>query len=301
MALRKTLLITGATGKQGKALVDTLLASPDPSTFNILALTRKSSSPSAQALSKRASNIKIIEGDLNDCKAIFSNAAKITKDPVWGVFGMTTPMGGKEVQQGNNLVDASLEAGVKHFVFTSVDRHGEGPSQVPHFATKYEIENHLKAEAAKQGNKMSWTILRPVAFMDNFGANFFAKLFAAMWRDSTGGKALQYISCHDIGVAAAQAFLKPEQYKGRAISLASDEITLDQANGIFQEKLGMPLPTTYGILGKAAVWAMKDIRLMLEFIKDEGFGVDVQALRKEFPGLLTFAEWLEKESAYPKP
>ena len=137
--------------------------------------------------------------------------------------------------------------------------------------------------------------------MDNFGPNFFAKMFAVMWRDSVQGKALQYISCHDIGVAAAQAFLKPEQYSGRAVSLAADEITFAQAQAIFQEKLGMPLPLTYGILGKAGIWAMKDIRMMLEFMRDDGFGVDVEATRKEFPGMLTFAEWIEKKSAYPKP
>ena len=300
MALRKTLLVTGATGKQGRALIDTLLTSSEHSSFNILALTRKSSSPSAQALTKRSANIKIVEGDLDDSKAIFSKAAKLTEDPVWGVFGMTTPMGGKETQQGKNLVDASIAAGVKHFVLASVERHGEGPSKVPHFITKYEIEQHLKAETEKQGKHMGWTILRPVAFMDNFGPNFFASVFATMWRDALSGKALQYVACHDIGVAAAQAFLKSEEYKGRAISLASDEITLDQANAIFQDKLGMPIPVTYGVLGKAVLWAVKDVRMMIEFMRDEGFGTDVESLRREFPQMLTFADWLEKKSSYPK-
>lgn len=301
MAFRKTLLITGATGKQGKAVIDTLLHASDPSTFNILALTRKSSSPFAQALAKRASNIQVIEGDLDDSKAIFASAAKLSKDPVWGVFGMTTPMGGKEVQQGNNLVDASLAAGVKHFVFTSVERNGEGPTAVPHFLTKYEIENHLKAESAKQGNQMSWTILRPVAFMDNFGPNIFGKLFGVAWRDYVRGKALQFISCHDIGVAGAQALMQPERYKSRAISLASDEATFDQASENFRDKLNMDMPTSYGILGKALVWASKDMRLMFDFMRDRGFGVDVAAVRKEFPGMLTLADWLEKKSSFPKP
>ena len=243
----------------------------------------------------------MIEGDLDNAKAIFSNAAKQSKDPIWGVFGMTTPMGGKEVQQGNNLIDASLEAGVKHFVVTSVDRHGEGPSNVPHFRTKYEIENHLKAETTKQGNKMSWTILRLVAFMDNFAPNFFAKMWATIWRDAMAGKPMQQISCHDIGIAAAQAFRKPDQYRDRVLTLASDEVTFDQVNAIFEKKLGMPTPTTFGLLAKTFLWGFKDFKLMVDFMKEDGFGADIGALRKEFPGMLTFEEWVEKKSAYPKP
>jgi hypothetical protein len=66
-------------------------------------------------------------------------------------------------------VDGALEHEVKHFVYTSVDRGGDeksydNPTDIPHFISKYRIEHHL---VDKAGDKMGWTILRPVAFTDN--------------------------------------------------------------------------------------------------------------------------------------
>jgi nucleoside-diphosphate-sugar epimerase len=66
------------------------------------------------------------------------------------------------------MVDGALAAGVKFFVYTSVERGGndksyDNPTNVPHFISKHNIEHHLVENA---GDKMQWTILRPVAFMD---------------------------------------------------------------------------------------------------------------------------------------
>jgi uncharacterized protein YbjT (DUF2867 family) len=73
-----------------------------------------------------------------------------------------------EETQGKAVVDGALAAGVKFFVYTSVERGGEdqsyeNPTPIPHFISKHRIEHHL---VEKAGDKMQWTILRPVAFMD---------------------------------------------------------------------------------------------------------------------------------------
>jgi hypothetical protein len=73
-----------------------------------------------------------------------------------------------EETQGKALVDGALAADVKFFVYSSVDRGGddksyENPTTVPHFTNKHNIEHHL---VEKAGDKMQWTILRPVAFTD---------------------------------------------------------------------------------------------------------------------------------------
>lgn len=73
-----------------------------------------------------------------------------------------------EEKQGKDLVDAALKNSVKHFVYTSVDRQGEksldNPTNIPHFISKHNIEHHL-IDSAK-GSAMTWTILRPVAFLE---------------------------------------------------------------------------------------------------------------------------------------
>jgi len=122
--MSNSILITGATGKQGGATIKALLASQESSDFTIFALTRNPDSPSAQALATSSEKIKIIKGDMNDCSAIFEAAPTRIKS----VFCVTMPSigfgakAGAEEGQGKALIDAALEHNVEHFVYTSVDR-----------------------------------------------------------------------------------------------------------------------------------------------------------------------------------
>ena len=49
-------------------------------------------------------SIGLLEGNLDDSPSIFRNAKTLTNDPIWGVFGVTTPMGGSEQEQGYVLL-----------------------------------------------------------------------------------------------------------------------------------------------------------------------------------------------------
>ena len=178
------LLITGATGKQGGAVVNSLLESPEAQKFTILAVTRNADSPSAQKLKSRG--VKIVTGNLNDVPAIFQNAKTVVDKPIWGVFSVQVPMGkGATVQteeaQGKALVDGAVANGVKMFLYNSVDRGGDekspdNPTNVPHFISKSNIEKHLLEKAKVAG--MDWCILRPVAFMDVSSPPLFPSMLA---------------------------------------------------------------------------------------------------------------------------
>lgn len=88
-----------------------------------------------------------------------------------------------EEVQGKALIDVSLKNGVKHFVYSSVDRGGsksdDNPTDVPHFISKHKVEQYLY-EKTKNG-EMDWTILRPVAFFDNLVPGFMGKVFSTSW------------------------------------------------------------------------------------------------------------------------
>ena len=139
----RNILVTGATGKQGKAVVQALLAHPPTFNYHILALTRKTNSPAAKALSAHP-KITLIEGDLEHAGEIFTKAGGVGS--VWGVFLMTLPSFKKsseniETRQGKKLIDAAVAHDVKHLVFSSVDRGGADQSEVnatdiPHFISK---------------------------------------------------------------------------------------------------------------------------------------------------------------------
>jgi uncharacterized protein YbjT (DUF2867 family) len=78
----KKVLIMGATGKQGGAAIEALLKSS--TNFQILALTRNASSPSAQRLASNP-KITVVEGDASSPLPIFE-----AHKSIYGVFCMTT-------------------------------------------------------------------------------------------------------------------------------------------------------------------------------------------------------------------
>ena len=99
-----TVLVTGATGNQGGAAVDHLLASE--ADFEVLGLTRDASGETAESLADRG--VRMVEGDLNDPDSIRPHVA---------------------------------EEGVEQFVFSGVGSHHE-ETGVPHFDSAWEIEQH---------------------------------------------------------------------------------------------------------------------------------------------------------------
>ncbi|KFY08415.1 hypothetical protein V492_06239 [Pseudogymnoascus sp. VKM F-4246] len=291
MATRKV-LITGATGKQGGAVIDALLSSGSP--FQILALTRNTSSKGAQSLASKP-NVTVVEGDPSSPASVFK-----VHSPIYGVFCVTIPgKDGSEEEQAKPLIDDSVKNGVDYFVFTSVDRGGPGtseknPTNIEHFASKHRIEEYLK-EKSGNGSKMAFTILRPVAFMDNLTPDFIGRAFASMWR-GVGNKPLQLVSVHDIGLFAAKA-LSNSEYKGQAISLAGDELTLEQGKEIFKKTMGYPMPESFSFVGAGLKFMMtKELGTMFKWFETDGYGADIPALRKEEPALQSFKTWLKESS-----
>jgi hypothetical protein len=68
---------------------------------------------------------------------------------------------------------------------------------------------------------------------------------------------------------------------GRAISLAGDELTLAQGKQVFKDSLGIDMPETYDFVGNGIKYVIKEVGTMFTWFKDEGYGADIQALRKE--------------------
>lgn len=162
--MARNILVTGATGNQGGAVIEALKNSPD---FTLLAQTRDAKGSGAKKLLSKTQNIKIVEGGLDDVPTLFKTAREVAGGPIWGVFSVQISQGkgvsyDGEIKQGKMMVDESVKAGVKHFVYSSVERGGDEASwnietPIPHFQTKYHIEHHLSENAGSMG----WTILRP--------------------------------------------------------------------------------------------------------------------------------------------
>lgn len=181
-----------------------------------------------------------------------------------------------------------------------MDRGGdasfENPTPIPHFISKHNIEHHLVEKT--KGTHMTWTILRPTAFLQNFTPDFFGKVFTTCWKIAIKEKPLQVISVTDIGFFGAQAFLVPDQYRNRALSLAGDELTFAEMEEIFRSKCGREVPLTFHFVSRILLWMMKDLGCMFQWFYNSGYGADIPSLKKIHPELQTFESWLENESGF---
>src|SRR2546423_10841420 len=132
---KRLILVTGATGKQGGAVVRHLRTKG----FGIRALTRDPDRPEARALINQA-GIEISHGDYEHKSSLLR-----AQEDVYGVFSVQPTQNGADakVRQGIALIDAAHSSEISHFVYSSVgsaDQH----TGIPHFDSKWKIEEHLR-------------------------------------------------------------------------------------------------------------------------------------------------------------
>ncbi|KAJ9145345.1 NAD(P)-binding domain [Pleurostoma richardsiae] len=301
---RRTLLITGATGKQGGALITSLVGSPSTaSLFTIVAVSRDPASPSAKRLAALGPHVSVLAGDLADPADLLRRAEAAAGSPVWGVYSVqiNSPA---EQQQGKALVDVAASHGVRHFVYSSGDRGGPERSavdatDVANFAAKFHIERHLMAACAASGGEkpqMTYTILRPVSFFENLDASVHGRGFARMW-EQMGASKLQMVSTADIGRVAAQSFARAGDaaFRNAALTLAGDELTQAEADAVFREVLGFAMPLAPCPVASAVKFFLKGtVGDMFRWFEREGYGADVEECRRLYPGMRDFRAWIEE-------
>lgn len=272
----RTILVTGATGRQGGAVARHLLAAG----WTVRALSRDPSKPAARALADAGA--EVVPGDLDD-RASLDRALS----GVYGVFSVQNawehgPAG--EVRQGKALAEAARAAGVAHFVQSSVGG-AERRTGIPHFDSKWAVEQHVRAL------DLPATVLRPVFFMENFLPLRPAVLEGAFSLALRPDRPLQMIAVEDIGAFAALAFARPERFLGQALELAGDELTMPQVAETFARVIGRPVRFVEQPL-EALRRASPERALMFQWFNDAGYRVDLAALRALHPDLLTFERWL---------
>ncbi|KAI9636563.1 uncharacterized protein MKK02DRAFT_26925 [Dioszegia hungarica] len=282
------ILIVGATGKQGGKALSNLLESPNASSnLSLRFLTRNPTSASAQKLVARGA--KAVKGDLNDTSSLNSALEGVDR-----AFFVTDALAGeaKEVQQGKNFVNAAQKAGVKHLVFTSVCA-ADTATIVPHFRSKYEVEKHLQASG------ISHTILRPVAFMDNFpvASGITRFLGIGAFFAFTKGRPCAFIAVEDIGVFAGKALLSPEDpaFKNQIIDLAEGDYDLESTRRSIQKAQGYsPWLASY-IPGFTRSILPHDFKMMFTYFEQSGYpAVNTAELKKIHPGLMSMEDYFRK-------
>src|SRR6478752_9201288 len=133
MTQKLAVVVAGATGKQGGAVVKNLLQRG----HEVRAVTRNTDSAKAREIAN--AGVTLLRASLEDSAALTKALEGATS-----LFAMTTPFEGgthAETRQGISAADAAKAAGVD-LVFTSV-ASANRQTAVPHFDSKYEAEKYI--------------------------------------------------------------------------------------------------------------------------------------------------------------
>src|SRR5699024_3000433 len=204
--------VFAATGKQGGAVAEALLERGK----KVRALVRRPDSEPASALAARGAEVVVADVDRPETLV----PAMRGVDALWFMTTMTPELGAAaEPPMGRALADAAVDAGVARIVFSSVGG-ADRDSGVPHFDSKWEVEQHLA------GLDLDVTVIRPVFFMDNLPSMADLDEEEVVLRmPLPDGIPLQMIAVSDIGRIAATLLTDPSATSGGAVEIAGDELT----------------------------------------------------------------------------
>ncbi|KAF2187323.1 NAD(P)-binding protein [Zopfia rhizophila CBS 207.26] len=328
--MSKLITIFGATGAQGGSLVRSLLQNKSQE-FTLRGITRNPSSDSAKKLSDLGVEVVKADGfNKEEMIAAFKGS--------WGVFVNTNsddpalekPDAPTELDLGKLIVDAAVEAGVQHFVYSGMASAAEttgGKIPVDGFEHKHGIGEYAKSTNAFK------TVVIPSAgwYMENFLIQDLAPVFGGFpyipsetgelvfrcphW----GGKEdIPFIAMgDDFGDIVHGIFLSPEKWNDKLVQGVSNISSLEDAIQAFEKVTGKKarfeeLPKwqdfeTYGMR------SLETIKGMFGFCQESGgryYGVetesstaaelkkaaaDAQGKSGDEAKLLTLEAWFKRE------
>ncbi len=210
---QKKILVTGATGQQGGAVMTSLLDQGD----RVRIMTRNPD----KAKSMQGPGVEVVKGDFRDPGSLTTAVTGVD-----GAFVMGTPYEegpGAETAQGKAMVDACAAKKIGHVVYSSVCCAGSSTG-IPHFDSKYEVEKHLKRSG------LAYTIVRPVWFMENFASPRYRPSIekGVLSTPLHPRRILRMVSVGDIGRIVAHAFTNPSRTMGREFDVAGDEMDMER-------------------------------------------------------------------------
>jgi uncharacterized protein YbjT (DUF2867 family) len=280
MGQKLTVVVTGATGKQGGAVARGLLERG----HQVRAITRDVNSAQANALANAGATL--VAASLDDTAAI-----KKALEGATSLFSVTLPYGGTvaETREGIAAADAAKAAGV-HLVFTSV-ASANLQTGVPHFDSKYEVEKHI----AKIGVRA--TILAPASFMENlyFIKDQLAKGVYAVPLPPT--RVLPQVAVADIGAVAVRVLEDAGRFTGKRFDLAGDELNGNESVAILSRVVGRPFTYFQVSLDVVRQHMGEDAAKMYAWFDGSGFKVDRALIRRELPDVTfhNFESWAKTQ------
>ncbi len=214
--MQKTILITGATGNIGRALVPQL----------------QSSGFSVRAGSTRGATVPGAESRTLDLLAPASLPAAFEGADTAVII---TPAHPRMVEMTANAVTAARETGVGHLL--RVSGAGADPtSEIAIARIQGQCDQHVMASG------LSYTLLRPKNFMQNFATFLGDMVRSGTVYSSQGRGRIPFVDVRDIAAVAAKVLANTQAHMGQAYILSGKEaLSNTEALALISQKTGKPI------------------------------------------------------------
>ena len=214
------ILVTGAAGKTGKAMVRQLAARGLP----VRAMVRR---VEQQAELQQLGAAETPVGDLERAADVSAAARGVR-----AVYHICPNMHPHEFSIGKTIIDAAARAGVSHFVYHSV-LHPQ-VEEMPHHWEKMRVEAYLFRAG------VPFTIVQPAAYMQNVLAHRERIAVHGVYPVPYGvGTRLGIVDLADVAAAAATILAEPAAHIGAIYELATDErLSQTEVAAVLGESLG---------------------------------------------------------------
>jgi len=238
------ILLIGASGHLGRAVAQHLLEQGKP----VRLMTRNP----LNVLHLEQQGAEVVKGDLRNIASLKSACQGVEQ-----ILAAAHALNGKGDNNihtvdevGNrNLIDAAKAAGVKHFIFVSV-QGASSDSELEFFRIKYRVEEYLRASG------MSYTIIRPCAFMDLWGELVGSPILkqgtATIF--GSGSNPINFVSADDTAQVVCASLDEPATFDRILEVCGPEDLTMNQVVDIFDrlssrstKKRYMPLPVMKGM------------------------------------------------------
>lgn len=214
----KRILVIGATGSVGSAVLDHLVKLPDSAGVTALGTARRDTS--AEALGNRG--IPAVTFDYDRPETL--RPALEGVDALFLATGYTVDM----LVHSKRVLDAARDAGVPHVVHLGA--HAAQHTPHAHFAW------HQMIERCTEAMGFSWTHLQPNFFMDTVWQGLMHRPDRLV--HFVGDRRVSWIAAQDIGAVAAHALASPDKWGGQSLPLAGEALTFSELAAVLSPILG---------------------------------------------------------------
>ncbi|MCQ1572070.1 SDR family oxidoreductase [Neorhizobium galegae] len=221
------LLVTGAAGHLGRAVLRHLVETSKVAAADIVAASRDPNKLADLA----ANGLETRTADFDDEAGLVKAFTGVDRVLIISTDELATP--GKRITQHRNAVSAAKKAGVKHIVYTSMPN--------PDKSLVTFAPDHLGTEEAIKASGVAYTILRNSWYHDNYLMGMAHNLQVGKWYTSVGTGKITTISRDDCARAAAAALANPPAGSRTLTLTGSESLTANEIAARASAATGKPL------------------------------------------------------------